>query len=32
LAEDRKTAYEWVEKDKRHVFITTMEERTATSG
>jgi hypothetical protein len=32
LAEDRKTAYIWVEKDKRHVFITTQEERTATSG
>jgi hypothetical protein len=32
LAEDRNTAYVWVEKDKRQVFITTQEERTATSG
>ena len=25
LAEDKKTAYVWVEKDKNHVFVSTME-------
>jgi hypothetical protein len=25
LAEDKKTAYVWVEKDKRHVFVTTID-------